>query len=183
MTPASGQESTGRAETLQGSLLQSDTYAGYQAVIEPRPLTGRKVLAIALGAFGIVLAVNLTLAFVAVGTCSGLVVPNSYVASQSFDADRRAQAALGWSLAVAHADGILRLDLTDAAGAPVRPTSLAVVVGRPTSARTDRALSPVPTATGFAANAPLDPGAWIVMIDATGPGGVRYQRREPIVAR
>ena len=47
-------------------------------------------------AFGVIIAVNLTLAFNAVRTFPGLEVKNSYVASQSFDADRAAQNALGW---------------------------------------------------------------------------------------
>jgi nitrogen fixation protein FixH len=42
-----------------------------------RRLTGRAVLLIALGAFGVVILANAVLAFYAVGTFSGLVVPNS----------------------------------------------------------------------------------------------------------
>ncbi|HEU0223277.1 MAG TPA: FixH family protein, partial [Paracoccaceae bacterium] len=54
-------------------------------------MTGRLVLAVALGAFGIVIAVNLVLVFAATRTFPGLVVPNSYVASQDFDRSRVAQ--------------------------------------------------------------------------------------------
>lgn len=143
-------------------------------------LTGRKVLAISLGAFGVILAANITLAWYAVGTFSGLVVDNSYVASQSYDRDRRAQEALGWTLALAHGDGQLRLDLTDAQGRPARPTEISVVVGRPTSARSDRALDLHRSLTGYVAEAPLDPGAWTVMVDAVAPDGTAYHRREPL---
>ena len=41
-------------------------------------------------AFGVIIAVNLTLAYQAVATFPGLEVKNSYVASQSFDVDREA---------------------------------------------------------------------------------------------
>ena len=55
----------------------------------PRRLTGRTVLMIAVGAFGVILAANLTLAYNAVNTFSGLVVQNSYIASQQFDESAR----------------------------------------------------------------------------------------------
>ena len=42
-------------------------------------------------AFGVIIAVNLTLAFQAVRTFPGLEVKNSYVASQSFEQERRDQ--------------------------------------------------------------------------------------------
>jgi nitrogen fixation protein FixH len=55
-------------------------------------MTGRKVLAITVSAFGVIIAVNFLLAYKAVSTFPGLEVPNSYVASQTFDADRAAHA-------------------------------------------------------------------------------------------
>lgn len=63
-----------------------------------RELTGRHVLAITLGAFGVIIAVNLLMAFKAVSTFPGLETPNSYVASQVFDAERVAQESLGWTV-------------------------------------------------------------------------------------
>lgn len=55
-------------------------------------------------AFGVIIAVNLTLAFNAVRTFPGLEVANSYVASQAFDENRAAQLALGWEVS-AQLDG------------------------------------------------------------------------------
>ena len=83
-------------------------------------MTGRKVLVITVSAFGVIIAVNFLLAYKAVSTFPGLEVPNSYVASQTFDADRAAQLALGWSLAADydHGASILELVFTDAGGAP-----------------------------------------------------------------
>ncbi len=54
-----------------------------------------------LAFFGVIIAVNLTMAYFANSTWSGLVVANGYVASQSFDKDlakARAQEALGWKV-------------------------------------------------------------------------------------
>ena len=59
-----------------------------------RPLTGWHVLAMFVAFFGVIIAVNLTLAWQAISTFPGLEVENSYVASQTFDADRRAQVVL-----------------------------------------------------------------------------------------
>jgi nitrogen fixation protein FixH len=82
--------------------------------------TGRKMLAVTLGAFGVVVAVNGVLAWQAVATFPGLEVQNGYVASQTWDAERAAQAALGWRLAVDYdpGRGRLRLAFTDRDGRP-----------------------------------------------------------------
>ncbi|MFN7052645.1 MAG: FixH family protein, partial [Gemmobacter sp.] len=61
-------------------------------------ITGRQVFAFTAGAFGIIIAVNVLMAYKAVSTFPGLEVKNSYVASQNFDTERRAQEALGWDM-------------------------------------------------------------------------------------
>ena len=58
-------------------------------------LTGWHVLAIFVGAFGVIIGVNVALAWNAVATFPGLEVDNSYIASQTFDDRREAQEALG----------------------------------------------------------------------------------------
>lgn len=147
-----------------------------------RPLTGRRVLLIATGAFAVVLVPNLLLAWFAVSTFSGLVVDNSYVASQGFDRDRAAQEALGWSLTVEpDPDGALRLGFTDTTGRIVHPETLEVVVGRPTTTRRDIRLDLQRAPGGYVATADLDPGNWVVMVVATAADGTAYHRREPLV--
>ena len=66
--------------------------------------TGRMFLAIMVAFFGVVIAVNITMARLASGTFGGTVVDNSYVASQQFNgwlAQARAQDKLGWATPVA----------------------------------------------------------------------------------
>ncbi len=58
-----------------------------------KTLTGWHVFVMFGFGFGTIIAVNLTLAFNAVRTFPGLEVKNAYVASQGFDADRKAQGA------------------------------------------------------------------------------------------
>ena len=81
--------------------------------------TGRHMLVIMLAFFGVIIAVNLTMASFANSSWSGLVVKNSYVASQEFNekaAAGRAQAALGWSATMAFAKGEFIYSLVDKDG-------------------------------------------------------------------
>jgi nitrogen fixation protein FixH len=147
------------------------------------PLTGRRVALISSGLFLLVLAPNIALTVTAVRTFSGLVVPNSYVASQEFDRVKAAQEALGWRIALAHDDDILRLDLADPAGHAVHPPAFAVTVGRPTTTRDDRTLAMQPTPTGYAADAALAPGHWRVEIVATAENGTAFHQSRDIFVR
>ena len=106
-----------------------------------RELTGKHVLAITVGFFGVIIAVNMVLAVQAVRTFPGLEVANGYVASQTFDADRKAQEALGWTLTHDYEGGRLSIDIRKGAGAaPV--ASLDVLLGRTTEAGEDTSGAP-----------------------------------------
>ncbi len=52
---------------------------------QPKPFTGRHMLFAMLAFFGVIIAVNLTMAVFATKSWTGLVVKNSYVASQAFN--------------------------------------------------------------------------------------------------
>jgi nitrogen fixation protein FixH len=61
--------------------------------------TGRHMLAVMISFFGLIIAVNLTMARLASDTFGGSIVANSYVASQRFNGwlqAARDQKALGW---------------------------------------------------------------------------------------
>ena len=91
--------------------------------MKDREITGWHVLAITVSAFTVIIAVNLTMAWQAVATFPGLEVKNSYVASQSFDADRAAQEALGWEVSADVAGDRLELSILSSDGAPVELTA------------------------------------------------------------
>lgn len=146
---------------------------------DARPLTGRKVLVITLGAFAVILGANLTLLYAAIGSFPGLEVRNSYVASQVFDVEREAQERLGWSSAVAYADGVLDLRLTGSGGAPARPAAIAARIGRMTTTRDDRVLDLTAGAAGWSAALDLDPGPWAIWIEATAADGTAFRQRLP----
>ena len=67
---------------------------------QPKPFTGRHMLFAMLAFFGVIIAVNLTMAAFATKSWTGLVVKNSYVASQAFNREleqAKVQAARGWT--------------------------------------------------------------------------------------
>ena len=77
-----------------------------------REFTGWHMLGLMVGGFGIIIAVNLTLAWNAIATFPGLETRNSYVISQSFQADRAAQNALQWDVSAAIEEGTLTVVVT-----------------------------------------------------------------------
>lgn len=102
-----------------------------------RKFTGRHIAVILVAFFGIVMAVNFTMAFLASSTFGGLVVKNSYVASQKFNdwiQQARDEDALGWALEAERLpDGYLKLHLSSAEGPLVGAVVMAVArhpVGR-----------------------------------------------------
>lgn len=141
-------------------------------------IKGHHVLAVTVGAFGIIIAVNLVMAWKAVSTFPGLEVANSYVASQEFDRLREAQEKLGWALKHGYAGGRLTLAFTDRAGAPVAVQDLQVLVGRTTEAKDD--VTPVFTWVegSYRADVPLPPGRWMIHIRARAADGTLFQQRD-----
>jgi nitrogen fixation protein FixH len=144
-----------------------------------RPLTGHAVLLIFMAAFGVIIAVNGILAYNAVRTFPGLEVKNSYVASQSFDAERAAQQALGWtaSVGVEAGGGGLRISIRDRAGAPAAVDTLSALIGRPTERNEDRALILEPGPSGYYAAVELAPGKWHLWLDAVARDGTAFRQR------
>ncbi len=148
-----------------------------------RELTGRHVLIITVAAFLVVIGVNLVLAVRAVGSFPGLEVPNSYVASQVFDADRAAQDALGWTVTPGYDGRELTLAVRDRDGLPARVRTLSATVGRPTHTRADIVPEFVYTGGLFRAPVTLEPGAWNIHVVATAADGTQFRQRLDHFAR
>ncbi|HMO06783.1 MAG TPA: FixH family protein [Paracoccaceae bacterium] len=148
-----------------------------------RPITGRQVLLFTIGAFGVIVAVNLTMAWKAVSTFPGLEVKNSYVASQGWNAARDAQAALGWRLTQEYRDGVLTLRFTDAAGLPAPVASVAALVGRATAAQDDMVPDLRYEGGVYVADAPLKPGRWMVRVEARAADGTAFRQRLTLTVR
>lgn len=127
-------------------------------------------------AFGVILAVNLTLAFNAVRTFPGLEVKNSYVASQSFDTDRASQEALHWDVAATLDSDILTLSIHKD-GQALAPVIEQAVFGRATSVAADQ--TPLFRFNGeaYVAVVKAGPGNWNLRLKMRAKDGTLFQQR------
>jgi len=130
--------------------------------------TGRHMAATMIGGFAIVIAVNLVMAREAVSTFGGVVVENSYVASQKFNgwldaADKSAR--LGWKVALARgADG--RLVVTTG-GVPAG-ARVSAVAHHPLGRMPDAAIGFAADEAGhFVSQVKLPDGRWTVRLAVT----------------
>jgi len=148
----------------------------------PATFTGRHMLIITLGGFGVVIAVNLLMAILATVTFPGLIARNGYVASQTFNAEQaaaRERQALGWHDALELSAERVALVVRDAAGRPVEDLTVTAMIGRPTSDRHDRMVVLAPQGDGYAAELALAPGRWQVAIDGRDrQGTLVFARRQ-----
>lgn len=150
-----------------------------------REITGKHVLAITVSAFTVIIAVNVLMAWKAVSTFPGLEVPNSYVASQTFDADRAAQEALGWTLTSEYdaAAGKMRLVFTEKDGLPVTIRDLNVLIGRTTSSSDDIRPTFARESGGYVANAALASGKWMMQVEARSQDGTLFRQRIDLLVK
>lgn len=140
-----------------------------------RKLTGRHVLLITVTAFAIIIGANVAMLMAATGSFPGLVVKNSYVASQEWNTRTDAQASLGWNARIGYADGALHVVLVDRAGRPVAGPELTARIGRPTDARSDRTLVLSPADGVYTASVDLGSGRWLVDISTLDGPAFRQQ--------
>ncbi len=105
-----------------------------QAAGMRREFTGRHMLIIMLMFFGVVITVNLIMATFAHTSWTGLVVHNSYVASQEFNEKAQAgkrQSARHWKHLVSFEPGRVSYRLNDGAGSRIHVNSVTVTLRRP----------------------------------------------------
>lgn len=136
-----------------------------------KQFTGRHMSAILVVFFGVVMAVNFTMAHYASSTFGGIVVENSYVASQNFNhwlARDQAQQALGWTAKVARgADNALLVSTT---GTPAN-AQIVVIARHPLGRDTDRTFTFTPAGTGrYISRERLPPGRWIIRLEIAAGG-------------
>lgn len=142
-----------------------------------RKFTGRHALAVFVGAFGIIIGVNLTLAYSAISTFPGLEVKNSYVASQEFNTRRDAQVALGWTVDIKHTGGLVIMEITDETGRPVRAAKVDATIGRATERQDDITPAFEFDGTAYVAPAELRPGKWDLRLKALAGNGTEFTQR------
>lgn len=141
-----------------------------------KQITGWHVFGIFALAFGVIISVNMTLAFQAVRTFPGLEVKNSYIASQAFDAKRAAQEALGWEVSATLENDQLRLDILRN-GAPIRPDIQRAVFGRATHVGQDQEPVFIFDGERFIADVEGGKGNWNLRLRAKASDGTLFQQR------
>lgn len=142
----------------------------------PKPLTGRKVLLIAVCGFGAVIGANVALTVAALGSFPGIEVANGYVASQSFEAERAAQSRLGWRSEAAYEDGVLTVAVRDRSGAPAPIGRIEFHLGRPTTEAEDLTPHLVADGPGWRGEVDLAPGLWRLDIIGEGREGEAFRQ-------
>ncbi len=148
-----------------------------------RTFTGWHMAAITISFFAVIIAVNLTLAFFASSSWTGLVVANSYVASQSFNRDAeiaRQQQALGWQMKLIVNRRLATIVILDSDNVSMAGLSLRAVLQRPTDEAGDQVLKLREAGAGiYLADATIGSGVWIADITAEGPARkpVRFVQR------
>ncbi len=148
--------------------------------------TGRHLLAILLAFFGVIFAANFTMAYFAFSSWTGLVVKNSYVASQEFNETTAAleKSALGVAVVATYANEQLTLTLRDNAGNAVAATNVMVTLGRPSHEGEDHNIALAPKADGiYGATHSLAKGQWAGEVSANIIGHEDWRRPLYLVVR
>ena len=127
-------------------------------------------------AFGIIIFVNLTLAYNAIKTFPGLEVKNSYIASQSFDKDRFAQKELNWVLSAHLKDNTLSLKVLEN-GRPISPIIIDAVFGRATNILQDQKPEFIFNGSTLKSKVIAGSGNWNLRLKLKARDGTLFQQR------
>lgn len=157
----------------------------------PRRLTGRHVLAILVGFFAVVIAVNAVMLTLALDTMPGTTTDSAYRASQRFNADlaaARARDVRRWSVdARASRDpsgaAAVTVSVREAGGAPVERIEVSARLVHPVHRIYDRSFDVARTGpadyAGTASN--VAAGAHDLVIEVARDGETLYRSRNRIV--
>lgn len=154
-----------------------------------RPLTGRMVLAMLLGFFGVIIAVNMTMLRLASSTFSGLGDKNAYVAGLSYNkaiAGAREQDQRGWKIDAdlqRVAPGRSVVNVTRADTGAFANVDVSVRFQHPASSYLDKVIALAPAgANAWRAAIDLPAGAWDMVIEMRSGGAVVFMSRDRINA-
>lgn len=156
------------------------------ASASPKEFTGKHMLAIMLAFFGVIFVANFTMAYFAFSSWTGLVVKNSYVASQQFN-EKTAElekAAFGVTATINYSDNQLKISLKNIGGHTIQATNVVVTLGRPSHEREDRTIALSPVGSGlYSAAFKLGEGQWAGLVSAAIPGHENWQRPVYLLVR
>ncbi len=158
-----------------------------------RRLTGRKVLLIFIGFFGVIVSADTFLIVSALRSWSGAETTSAYKAGQLYNEEirlARLQAERGWRIVPTverAADGAASIvvDVRDRSGEPLGGRAIEASLQRPTDKRGDRSVALVEETHGRyrGALAPIAPGQWALVLDVVEGGERAYRRKSRVVLR
>ncbi len=138
--------------------------------------TGWHMLGVMLLFFGTIITVNMIMAWNAVNSWSGLVVPNTYVASQQFNAKAeaaKARAATGIKGKLVVDEKTVRYEVFHPGKGPVDTDSVTAHFRRPVGESQNFDMELTPLSTGvFTGVHDMLPGQWIVEVTAVKDGRI-----------
>jgi nitrogen fixation protein FixH len=151
-----------------------------RSLVSPKPLTGRKVLLMLLGFFGVVFGVNFLMATLAIDTLPGTEVDSAYSASLAYESEiaaARDQNARNWKVD-AHIQrdpgggATLQVEARDNSGKPMSGLKFQGRFERPTDRRADQPVALAETGIGiYRGTAPLiAAGQWDLVLEGVAAG-------------
>jgi nitrogen fixation protein FixH len=159
--------------------------------VSPKPLTGRLVLIMLLGFFGVVFGVNFTMMKLAISTLPGTEVDSAYTASLGYEKEITAahdQTARRWKVeAHIERDGSggasLQVDARDDSGRPMTGLKFQGTLERPTDKRADLAVSLAEVGIGiYRGSAPaVAPGQWDLVLEGDAAGQRMFMSKNRVL--
>jgi len=159
--------------------------------ISERPLTGRKVLAMLIAFFGVVIGVNVTMAKLAIKTLPGTEVDSAYTASLGYEKEilaARDQSARNWKVdahieRLAGGAALLQVEARDGDGRPVTGLKFQGRFERPTDKRADLAIALAEVGIGIYRGR-LDavaPGQWDLVLEGDNASGRMFLSKNRVL--
>jgi nitrogen fixation protein FixH len=146
--------------------------------------TGRHMLAIMVAFFGVIISVNVLMAYLANSTWSGILAKNTYVASQEFNMkaeEARKWAELGYEGTLAVDGSTITYRLKGPAEEIGRLAEIKAIFHRPVGEQQDFSMPLTRVSDGvFSAQHNLAAGSWIVDLAAIEDGKTIYHQAERI---
>jgi nitrogen fixation protein FixH len=155
------------------------------AVREERVFTGWHMLAIMIAFFGTIITVNVTMAYLANSSWSGMLSKNTYVASQDFNknaARAREWAKAGFGGQLRLEAGKVRYHLAGPAEVVASVDHVEAIFHRPVGDKQDFSIKLTRDGEFFVANEVLPAGPWVVDLASMRDGAVVFHQAERIVS-
>lgn len=155
-----------------------------KSFVAPTEFTGWHMFTIICMFFGTIITVNMILAFNAGSTWTGLVVKNTYVASQIFNEETEKleqQRALGWSSDLNYTDAQLRLKLTDKNGALISGANVSAKIGNPVHETNDHMVSFTQIGEFYVVENNLENGLWQIDLQVQTQDGLTWNKAVRLV--